>query len=88
MAGQLIPAPELGSEPSGLESQRERIGVWIAWMKSVERFLLAGLRRKVGPDGDLDAAFREWYEREMEEHDRATIQMIENLNRRMKQDVD
>jgi hypothetical protein len=32
-------------------------------MEASHEMLLAGLRRKIGPDGDLQWAYREWYER-------------------------
>jgi hypothetical protein len=32
-----------------------------AQMDASAQFLLAGLRREIGPDGDLKAAYRKWY---------------------------
>ena len=51
----------------------QRILAWCDLMDSLEQFLLAGLRRKIGPDGDLEAAYREWYQRQMEERDKAIL---------------
>ena len=45
------------------EESRQR---WAAWHQAMElshEMLMAGLRQKIGPDGDLQAAYREWYER-------------------------
>lgn len=47
--------------PSPEESQRR----WAAWHQAMElshAMLLLGLRQRIGPSGDLDAAYREWYE--------------------------
>jgi hypothetical protein len=55
-------------------------------MNTCEAFLLAGLRREIGPDGDLQAAYRRWYEARMEEHDRTMIHMVEEFNRRLSRD--
>jgi hypothetical protein len=43
---------------------------------------LAGLRREIGPDGDLKAAYRGWYKKEMEEHDKMIFHMMEELSKR------
>jgi hypothetical protein len=51
-------------------------------MDACDQFLLAGLRREIGPDGDLKAAYRKWHEQQMEEHDRALVHMMEEFQRR------
>ena len=30
-------------------------------MRTTDKLLLAGLRRKIGPEGDLIAAYQQWY---------------------------
>ena len=52
--------------------------------KRLDRVLraLAGLRREIGPEGDLKAAYRRWYADEMEEHDRTMLHMMQELERR------
>jgi hypothetical protein len=84
MASDLIPPP--GSEPYVADSltPQQSIASWIDLMKACDKLLLAGLRREVGPDADLRAAFREWYKRHMEEHDR----MLERMVRRMRASSD
>lgn len=81
MAGELIPPPDLAPPPlpDHLSSQ-ERIALWVDLMNTCEQFLLAGLRREIGPDGDLQEAHRRWYEQQMEEHDRMILRMIERFN--------
>lgn len=49
---------------------------WLAVMHATDAIQLAGLRRKIGPDGDLQAAYRRSYEAHMREHDDALIAML------------
>jgi len=51
-------------------------------MSTCDQFLLAGLRREIGPDGDLRAAYRHWYSAEMEQHDRMIVHLMEEFKRR------
>ena len=76
---QLIPPPEMDLEPRKLLTHGESIALWAAYMDVAHEMLMAGLRHKVGPDGDVKAAYREWYAREMEEHDQMWRQMAANL---------
>lgn len=66
------------SVPQGATPQ-QCIRMWLDLMDACEQFLLAGLRREIGPDGDLRAAYRKWYAEQMEEHDR----MIERVAARL-----
>jgi hypothetical protein len=52
-----------------------RIARWLDLMRTTDKLLLAGLRRKVGPDGDLAAAYRQWYADHMREHDEVVRRM-------------
>jgi hypothetical protein len=56
------------------------VAMWIDLMNTCEQFLLAGLRREIGPQGDLRAAYRQWYTQRMEEHDRMIEQLAQRLN--------
>ena len=58
------------------------IAAWLDLMDACDQFLLAGLRREIGPDGDLKAAYRKWYAEQMEEHDRMMLHMMEEFERR------
>lgn len=40
---------------------RERWAKWHVAMELSHAMLMAGLRQKIGPDADLQAAYREWY---------------------------
>lgn len=57
------------------------IQMWLDLMNACDQLLLAGLRREIGPEGDLQAAYRRWYAEQMEEHDRTMQRMIERFNR-------
>lgn len=82
IANNSLPPPELALFlPKELPMER-RIGVWAERLDTCEELLLAGLRRQIGPDGDLQAAYREWYAEHMKEHDRAMLHMVEEFNRR------
>ena len=60
----------------------ERIKVWAQLADEGERFLLGGLRNRIGPDGDLTAAYRQWYARRMADHDRTMEHLVSELHRR------
>jgi len=53
--------------------------MWVDLMNTCEQFLLAGLRREIGPQGDLRAAYRQWYAQRMEEHDRTIERLAQRL---------
>jgi hypothetical protein len=57
------------------------VEAWLDLMNACDELLLAGLRREIGPDGDLQAAYRRWYAEQMEEHDRTMQRMVERFNR-------
>jgi hypothetical protein len=82
MANQLIPPP--GMEPSIPDrlTPDQRLALWVDVLDTGEEFLLAGLRREVGPDGDIREAYRRWWARQSEEHDKAMRLMAANLYRR------
>jgi hypothetical protein len=80
MAQQLIPAP--GMDPPFPDNLTPEQGVRLWAMDASEPLVLAGLRRDIGPDGDLREAYRRWYAQQMEEHDRWMRELAENLFRR------
>jgi hypothetical protein len=82
MKHQLVSPHEL-APPSVMHLPIEkRIERWVEVYDAAEQFLLAGLRERIGKDGDMRAAYREWYARRMEEHDRTMAHMIVELRRR------
>jgi hypothetical protein len=82
MKHQLIPPPDLAPPSVKHLPFAKRIELWADLVDSSEAFLLAGLRSRIGPDGDLQAAYRDWYARYLEDRRRAQIQFLENLSRR------
>jgi hypothetical protein len=82
MPGQLIPPPELAPPSVKHLPLAKRIELWIQLVDESDALVMAGLRAKIGPDGDLRAAFREWHARHMEKHDRMQVALAENLSRR------
>jgi hypothetical protein len=82
MENQLISPPDLAAPSVKHLPFAKRIELWANLVDSCEALLLAGLRSRIGPNGDLQAAYRDWYTRHMEDHDKAQIQFLENLSRR------
>lgn len=69
--------------PTAAEFRRgQNVVLWADLMDACDSFLLAGLRLKIGPDGDLQQAYRDSYKRHMEEHDRTIWNMIEGFHSR------
>ena len=82
MAGQFIPLPGLEPiVPTNL-TREQCIAEWFEWFGFCDALMQAGLRRKIGPNGDMPAAYRAWYADQMLEHDRAIARMLTELNRR------
>jgi hypothetical protein len=61
---------------------KQRIDLWVQLMDACELFLLGSLRRKIGPDGDLRAAYRSWYAEQMEAHDETLVHLMREFQRR------
>jgi hypothetical protein len=53
---------------------------WYEFQKKEDERVLAELREKIGPDGDLRAAYQAWYNEQMREHDEGLILMLQNLH--------
>ncbi len=76
------PQPDLTPRISDDTPMEMRIKIWLDLLDASEQFLLAGLRREIGPDGDLKAAYRKWYKEQMEEHDKMMYHMMEEFSKR------
>ncbi len=77
---ELLPPPELAPPPLPERlTIEQRIAVWVDLMNACDAMVLAGLRRRIGPDGDLKAAFRRWHAAQMEEHDKMIVQWAKRL---------
>lgn len=75
----LAPSVPQGATPS------QCVEMWIDLMNACDEFLLAALRRELGPEGDVRAAFRKWYWEQVDEHDKATFRMLERLDQTWKE---
>ncbi len=73
------PVPGSAGVPAGAT---QCVREWLDVMAACEQFLLAGLRREIGPDGDLQAAYRRWYAAQMDEHCRTMVHLMEEFARR------
>ena len=82
MKSQLIPPPEFAPPSIRHLPVEKRIDIWAELLDESEAILLSGLRARIGPDGDLKTAYREWYARHMEDHDRMLCHFADNLSRR------
>jgi hypothetical protein len=76
----LFPRAREGATPS------QCVEMWVDLMNACDAFLLAALRREIGPEGDLKAAYRRWYWQQMEEHDQALFRMLQRLDETWKDD--
>ena len=76
----LPPAESAPSVPADATPQ-QRIAIWLDLLRSGHKLLLAGFRREVGPDGDVQEAYRQWYAQQMDEHDRTVARMLERMKR-------
>jgi len=82
MSGELIPPVELAPPSVKHLTVEQRINLWADLVDQTEAFLLAGLRSRIGPSGDLKTAYREWYARYLADRERSQIQFLQNLSRR------
>jgi hypothetical protein len=82
MAGKLIPLPELAPAVPRHATSEQCARLWFDLCEASEQLLLAGLRAEIGPGGDLQQAYRNWYRNRMEEHDQMIRDMLANLTAR------
>ena len=55
------------------------VAAWLDLLDATEQLLLAGLRREIGPNGDLEAAYRQWQRARNEEHYQMLVKMRERI---------
>jgi len=80
VVGQLLPPPDLAPAVPASATPRQRIAIWLDLMRAGDKLLLAGLSRELGPDGDVQSAYRRWYAEHMREHDRTVARMLAGLH--------
>ena len=81
MAGQLIPPPEFSPPPLDKLTAEQALRIWADLYEAGEQLLLAGFRHEAGPEGDPASAFRRWFGRQTQDHDRALVHMLERFGR-------
>ena len=79
---QLIPPPELAPPSVKHLSLEKRLELWAQLVDESDALVRAGLRAKIGPHGDLQAAYRDWYSRQMQEHEQVLYKFAESLSMR------
>ncbi len=57
----------------------QAVETWLDMLNTGTKLLRAGLRREVGPSGDVDAAYRQWYAAQMQEHHRKVERIVKRL---------
>ena len=79
---ELIPDPD--DAPSSVRHLplAKRIQIWADLVDENDVLVKAGLRAKIGAEGDLPAAYRDWYARQMADHEQVLYDFVENLARR------
>jgi hypothetical protein len=74
--------PDLSPSLPPHATPQQGVAAYLDLLDACEQFLLAGLRREIGPDGDLRAAYRKWAEERDEEHYLMLVHMMAELRRR------
>jgi len=81
MKNQLIPPPELAPPGIGHLSVKERIELWAQMVEEGDQLVLAALRRELGPNADLAAAFTQWLDRRADEKIRELRMVAQSCRR-------
>jgi hypothetical protein len=82
------PSTDLSAPASPDAAQDRSIAAWLDLMRTCDKFLWTGLRADVGPEGDVYAAYKNWYEQWCDDHNRTVIRMLTRLERAECKSVD
>jgi len=75
-------SPSANTTPGGSRTQSgQAVREWLDMLSAGTKLLRAGLRREVGPAGDVDAAYRRWYAAQMQEHDHKVQRILQRLRK-------
>jgi hypothetical protein len=77
---ELIPTTKLAPLLPGDISVDHCIEIWLDLIDATDDLLRAGLRREVGPCGDLRAAYRQWSAAYRQSHDEAIQRRMDKLS--------
>jgi hypothetical protein len=72
----------LCSGSTTVPTDQDYIAMWVDLVGACDELLRAGLRRDLGPRGDLEAAYREWQAEQWNEHRGAILRMMERFGQR------
>lgn len=81
--GQLIPPAEMAPAVPADATPEQCVAMWVDLVDATDEILLAALRSRLGPAGDVEAEYRRLYQEQMREHDRTVRHMFEELHRRL-----
>ncbi len=84
MADPMVPTENPDARPPDARMMGCRVAAWFELCEFGEWFWLAGIRRRIGPQGDLRAAVREKLEAEMKDRDERLRHLLMELGRREK----
>ena len=73
---QLIPPPELAPSVPADATREECIAAWLDLLDATDEIFLANLRGQGLSPAEIEAAYRECYARQVEEHDRTVHRML------------
>jgi hypothetical protein len=76
-----FPNVDMTAKPPQEFTSAECVEMHFDLLDARQEVVVRALRRKLGPNGDVIGAFRQWWAAENEEHDRMMIQMLERLDR-------
>src|SRR5438132_14334693 len=80
--GQLIPPPELAPGPPAGATREQCVVLWFDLVEATDEILLAALRSRYGSPEEVEAAYRQIYARQVEEHDKKVHHMMSEFYRR------
>ena len=78
----LLPSPDMAPPSVSHLSVAQKTELWADLVNSCEAVMLANLKSQYASDEQVRAAYRDWYRRKMEDHDRHQVAFLENLSRR------
>ena len=82
VSGELLSPIELAPGDCSRLTAGQRAAVCFDMLNAGHKLVLAGLRRQVGPNGDVHVAYRKWNAAQLAEHDRVVDRMLRRLQTR------
>ena len=76
------PEADFASKVPADATPAQCIAAWLDLLDATEALLLAGLRRQIGANGNLEAAYRQWQRQRNEEHYQMLLKMQQRIAER------